>query len=143
MVIKTMKKIVTTLWCAALAIAGYFITSSAPEDTVSNNAVYAATLPSWNNNGQLPLDLVLEQTKKINKVDTVEVHDTVVVDNTKYVRVPVPGNTTDTLYMPLYVPNHVDGVSVNAVNTDHGKKSTVILTVDGQIVYTTDGLKKP
>lgn len=143
MVIKTMKKIVTTLWCAALAIAGYFITSSAPEDTVSNNAVYAATLPSWNNNGQLPLDLVLDQAKKINKVDTVEVHDTVVVDNTKYVRVPVPGNTTDTLYMPLYVPNHVDGVSVNAVNTDHGKKSTVILTVDGQIVYTTDGPKKP
>lgn len=138
-----MKKIVTTLWCAALAIAGYFITSSAPEDTVSNNAVYAATLPSWNNNGQLPLDLVLDQAKKINKVDTVEVHDTVVVDNTKYVRVPVPGNTTDTLYMPLYVPNHVDGVSVNAVNTDHGKKSTVILTVDGQIVYTTDGPKKP
>lgn len=138
-----MKKIVTTLWCAALAIAGYFITSSAPKDTVSNNAVYAATLPSWNNNGQLPLDLVLDQAKKINKVDTVEIHDTVVVDNTKYVRVPVPGNTTDTLYMPLYVPNHVDGVSVNAVNTDHGKKSTVILTVDGQIVYTTDGLKKP
>lgn len=138
-----MKKIVTTLWCAALAIAGYFITSSAPEDTVSNNAVYAATLPSWNNNGQLPLDLVLDQAKKINKVDTVEVHDTVVVDNTKYVRVPVPGNTTDTLYMPLYVPNHVDGVSVNAVNTEHGKKSTVILTVDGQIVYTTDRLKKP
>ena len=143
MVIKTMKKIVTTLWCAALAIAGYFITSSAPEDTVSNNAVYAATLPSWNNNGQLPLDLVLDQAKKINKVDTVEVHDTVVVDNTKYVRVPVPGNTTDTLYMPLYVPNHVDGVSVNAVNTEHGKKSTVILTVDGKVVYTTDRLKEP
>lgn len=138
-----MKKIVTTLWCAALAIAGYFITSSAPEDTVSNNAVYAATLPSWNNNGQLPLDLVLDQAKKINKVDTVEVHDTVVVDNTKYVRVPVPGNTTDTLYMPLYVPNHVDGVSVNAVNTEHGKKSTVILTVDGKVVYTTDRLKEP
>ena len=138
-----MKKIVTTLWCAALAIAGYFITSNAPEDTVSNNAVYAATLPSWNNNGQLPLDLVLDQAKKINKVDTVEVHDTVVVDNTKYVRVPVPGNTTDTLYMPLYVPNHVDGVSVNAVNTEHGKKSTVILTVDGKVVYTTDRLKEP
>ena len=142
MVIKTMKKIVTTLWCAALAIAGYFITSSAPKDTVSNNAVYAATLPSWNNNGQLPLDLVLDQAKKINKVDTVEVHDTVVVDNTKYVRVHVPGNTTDTLYMPLYVPNHVDGVSVNAVNTEHGKKSTVILTVDGKVVYTTDRLKE-
>lgn len=140
-----MKKLVTTLWCAALCAAGYFITRTAPSNTATpQNAVYAATLPSWNNNGQLPLDLVLDQAKAItNKVDTVEIHDTVLVDNTKYVRVPVPGNTTDTLYMPLYVPNHVDGVSVNAVNTDHGKKSTVILTVDGQIVYTTDGLKKP
>lgn len=138
-----MKKIVTTLWCVALAVAGYFITSQAPEDTVRNNTVYAATLPNWNNNGQMPLDLVLDQAKNINNVDTVEIHDTVVVDNIKYVRVPVPGNTTDTLYMPLYVPNHVDGVSVNAVNTGNDNKSTVVLTVDGKVVYTTDGLEKP
>lgn len=139
-----MKKIVTTLWCAALAIAGYFITSSAPEDTVSNNAVYAATLPSWNNNGQLPLDLVLDQAKTItNKVDTVEIHDTVLVDNTKYVRVTVPESTTDTLYMPLYVPSLIDGVPVNNKNPGSDKKSIVVLTVDGNIVYSTDGLQEP
>ena len=139
-----MKKFLTTLWCAALATAGYFITSTtAPNDTAQQNAVYAATLPSWNNNGQMPLDLVLDQAKAMNLVDTVEIHDTVLVNNTKYIKVSVPESTTDTLYMPLYVPNHIEGVSVNAVNTENGDKSTVILTVDGKVVYTTDRLKEP
>lgn len=139
-----MRTIVTSLWCAALALTGWFITSqNTPHTTVpNNNTVYAATLPSWNNNGQMPLDLVLDQAKVTNKVDTVEIHDTVLVNNTKYIKVSAPENTTDTLYMPLYVPNHVEGVSVNAVNAGHNK-STVVLTVDGKVVYTTDRLKEP
>jgi hypothetical protein len=91
----------------------------------------------------MPLDLVLDQAKTMNLVDTVEIHDTVLVNNTKYIKVSVPESTTDTLYMPLYVPNHVEGVSVNAVNTENDGKSTVILTVDGKVVYTTDRLKEP
>lgn len=139
-----MRKIVTTLWCAALAAAGYFIASTAPSNTAPNNAMYAATLPSWNNNGQLPMDLVLDQAKTLtNNVDTVEIHDTVLVDNTKYVRVMVPESTTDTLYMPLYVPSPMDGVPVNNKNPGSDKKSIVVLTVDGNIVYSTDGLKEP
>lgn len=140
-----MKKFVTTLWCAALCAAGYFITYTTPSNTdVQQNTVYAATLPSWNNNGQLPLDLVLNQAKTLtNKVDTVEIHDTVLVNNTKYVQVTVPGNTTDTLYMPLYVPSPIEGVPVNNKNPGSDNKSIVVLTVDGNVVYSTDGLKEP
>ena len=138
-----MKKFVTTLWCAALAAAGYFITSETHTTDVPQNVMVAATIPNWNNNGRLPLDIVLDQAKTItNKVDTVEIHDTVLVDNSKYVRVPAHENTTDTLYMPLYVPTPIDGVPVN--NKSPGtKKSAVTLTVDGNIVYSTDGLQEP
>lgn len=138
-----MKKFVTTLWCAALAVAGYFITSETHTTDVPQNVMFAATVPNWNNNGQLPMDIVLDQAKTItNKVDTVEIHDTVLVDNLKYVRVPAHENTTDTLYMPLYVPTPIDGVPVNNKNPGT-KKSAVTLTVDGNIVYSTDGLQEP
>ena len=141
-----MKKIVTLLCCACLACAGYFIThNAAPDMSVSSNAMYAATVPNWNLDGQtqLPLDLVLDQAK-INEQLKDTIHDTVLVEGpTKYVEVPAPRSTTDTLYMPLYIPNPMDGVPVNNKNPGSDKKSTVVLTVDGNIVYSTDGLKEP
>ena len=139
-----MKKIVTLLCCGLLACAGYFITRNAASSVdVQTNAMYAATVPNWNLDGQMPLDLVLDRAK-INEQLKDTVRDTVLVEGpTKYVEVPAPRNTTDTLYMPLYVPNPMDGVPVNNKNPGSDKKSTVVLTVDGTIVYSTDGLKEP
>lgn len=139
-----MKKIVTLLCCGLLACAGYFITRNAASDvSVQSNAMYAATVPNWNLDGQMPLDLVLDRAK-INEQLKDTIRDTVLVEGpTKYVEVPAPRNTTDTLYMPLYVPNPMDGVPVNNKNPGSNKKSTVVLTVDGTIVYSTDGLKEP
>lgn len=139
-----MKKIVTLLCCGLLACAGYFITRNAASDvSVQSNAMYAATVPNWNLDGQMPLDLVLDRAK-INEQLKDTIRDTVLVEGpTKYVEVPAPRNTTDTLYMPLYVPNPMDGVPVNNKNPGSDKKSTVVLTVDGTIVYSTDGLKEP
>lgn len=139
-----MKKIVTLLCCGLLTCAGYFITRNAASDvSVQSNAMYAATVPNWNLDGQMPLDLVLDRAK-INEQLKDTIRDTVLVEGpTKYVEVPAPRNTTDTLYMPLYVPNPMDGVPVNNKNPGSDKKSTVVLTVDGTIVYSTDGLKEP
>lgn len=135
-----MRKAITCLWCAALAIAGYFVTST-PSDTTPSGAVYAATIPNWNYNGQLPKDFILDQAKKIEQ-DRVT-PDTVRVTNIEYVSVPEPKSAPDTLYMPLYVPLPMDGVPVNNKNPGATEKSKVILTVDGNVVYETDGLKKP
>lgn len=139
-----MKKIVTLLCCGLLACAGYFITRNAASDvSVQSNAMYAATVPNWNLDGQMPLDLVLDRAK-INEQLKDTIRDTVLVEGpTKYVEVPAPRSTTDTLYMPLYVPNPMDGVPVNNKNPGSDKKSTIVLTVDGTIVYSTDGLKEP
>ena len=134
-----MRKLVTCFWCVALAAAGYFVTST-PSDKAPQNAMYAATIPNWNYNGQLPKDFILDQAKKIEQ-DRVTT-DTVYVTNTEYVRVPEPGNTPDTVYMPMYVPSLMDGVPVNNKNPGT-KKSIVVLTVDGNVVYETDGLKEP
>ena len=135
-----MRKFVTCIWCAALACAGYFLTSTS-SDNVSQNTLYAATIPNWNNNGLFPLDLQLDEAKR-NESKTVEIHDSIPVETIKYVKVPAPRNTTDTVYMPLYIPSPIDGVPVNNKNPG-SKKSTVVLTVDGNIVYETDGLREP
>ena len=70
--------------------------------TVKQNEVHAATIPSWNYNGPMPLDLELDAAKRLNP-DTITIHDTVYVNNTKYIRVPVPQSITLLFSMP-YLP---------------------------------------
>jgi hypothetical protein len=134
-----MKKLMTAFCCLCLAFVGYNVTKL--KSTISEqNTLTAATIPSWNYNGQLPLDLQLDAAKRL-KPDTIEIHDTVYVNNTKYIRVPVPQSTTDTIYVPmadlpeieiLPVKNRSPGNdSIDEGRTTH----SVVLIIDGNKVY--------
>lgn len=131
-----------------MAFIGYSITKygdSNPSDVLlTQNTLRAATIPSWNYNGQLPLDLQLDLAKRI-KPDTIVIHDTVTVNNTKYVRVPVPRHTTDTIYVPMDSLPEIEVLSVKNRSPGDRKESTldetpsskqsVVLIIDGTEVY--------
>lgn len=100
--------------------------------------------------GKLPLDLQLDLEKR-QKTDTVHITDTVTktVTNTKYVKVPQRKHTTDTLYQPMLIPEPPHSVLVNnsiagdreeytPVELIGSKSSSVTLTVDGHVVYSTE-----
>lgn len=138
-----MKKFMTIFCCACLSFMGYLITT---HNTVSvqQNAIHAANTSNWGLDGLKPA--LLQETKK----DTVyvTVHDTVFVNNTKYVRIPVPTHTTDTLYIPVNSPLQENKDSVKQRNTvvqeDLPQEQVILLTVDGKVVYdSSDGLKEP
>lgn len=132
--------------CVAMAYAGYFIIHNGGSTlSDSQNSLHAATIPLKEYSGQLPLDVVLDQAKKI-KQDTIVIHDTVTVTNTKYVRIPMPGRATDTIYVPLSdlpdlecvasVKNKSSGDREEyTLDEDSMSNRTVILTIDGKIVY--------
>lgn len=154
-----------------MAFLGYNIINTVSVPDVSQNTVSAATVSHVNVSAQdLPLDLFLDQAKKRLDNDTVYLHDTITVENTKYVKVPVTKHTTDTIYYRADTLPNVDVLSVknrspgdreeqsldDAVDT----KSTVELTIDGKMVYSSkndnhsggiqndstsvpDGLEKP
>lgn len=145
-----MKKFFTAICCISLATTGYFITSGA--DTIGDvslkqNTLQAATIPNWDSRGQMPLDLLLDQAKRLG-TDTVfvEIHDTVTVNNVKYVKVPMPEHTTDTIYVPMTDLPEVEVVAVKKSNledreeytsdgTRDGPNPIIVLTVDGKTVY--------
>ena len=138
-----MKKFITALCCAFMASFGYFVTNMGPT-SVPQNTLHAATIPSWNYNGPLPLDLELDRAKKIIKPDTVVIHDTITVKNTKYVRVPVPHHTTDTIYVPLQdlqevvvtpVKNRSPGSLTETFDAEQCAKQGIVLIIDGSTVY--------
>lgn len=149
----------TCICCACMALAGYFLTDIKQSVMTQQNSLYAATIPSWNYAGLMPVDLQLDQAKRI-KNDTVyvEIHDTVTVDNIKYVRVPVPEHTTDTIYVPITdlpeavvmpVKNKSPGDSIE-VDEEQKVKQGIILIIDGTTVYSSkpdtinsDGLQEP
>ena len=83
-----MRKITTVMLALLMATTSYMITDSNNfgDNLYPQNALHAATVPNWNYNGQLPLDVKLDLAKAI-KPDTVVIHDTVTVNNTKYVRI--------------------------------------------------------
>lgn len=134
-----MKKIMTALCCLAMAYMGYALVTNIESDAVQQNALHAATIPSWNYNGQMPLDLQLDAAKSIN-LDTVK-HDTVLVEKIKYMRVPVPQSTTDTIYVPLDSLREIEVTPVK--NRSPGDEQTdepdethsVVLIIDGNRVY--------
>lgn len=147
-----MKKLLTAICCVSLAVTGYFITKGGGgtfDVPMPHGTLHAATIPFKEYSGQLPLDILLDQAKKI-KQDTIVIHDTVIVTNTKYVRIPVPGHTTDTIYVPLSDLPELECVA-SVKNRSPGDReeytpdeevrpspSIVILTVDGQIVYSSE-----
>lgn len=135
-----MKKILTTVCCLCMAYTGYMITDYASASpSVQQNALHAATIPSWNYVGQLPRDLRLDMAKELKK-DTVVIHDTVTVNNTVYVRVPVPEHITDTVYIPVDSLHSAEVASVknkspgNSEFEENAKRS-IVLIVDGTAVY--------
>lgn len=154
-----MRKFLTAVCCVALAYMGYILTNnnSTPGDTLfKQNTLAAATVPSyWEYNGQKPLDYILDQAKKL-KTDTVrvEIHDTVQVNNIKYVRVPVPEHTTDTLYINMAELPDIEVSSVknkspgdmDSTSVELRDSTSILLIIDGKIVYSTkacDGLQEP
>lgn len=148
-----MKKVMTTLGCIALAFIGYWMTRGESNPTgFKQNTIVAATVPSWNYNGQLPLDIMLDQAKRVIS-DTVIVHDTVKVTNTKRVKVSVPKPVTDTIYVSmdtLLGVNVVGSVKNTKPECDEPEDTKVTLIIDGKTVYSseadiqdTDGLQEP
>lgn len=138
-----MKKLTTFLCSLAFLLAGIQMSKHTESPPDSYNTVSAATL-------KLPLDVQLDLNKRLTDTIRVEIHDTVQVTNTKYVRVSSPENTTDTLYLPMVIPGHMEGASVNnkmkmgreeQPNDEHvcsPKEHTVYLTVDGEVVYSSE-----
>lgn len=138
-----MRKLTTAICSICLAYVGYLITDYSSEHSVDlypQNTLHAATIPSWNYNGQLPLDLQLDAAKKI-KPDTIVIHDTVTVNNTKYIRVPVPQCTTDTIYVPLANLPEIEVLPVknrspgDEYETESDEAQSVVLIIAGKEVY--------
>ena len=138
-----MKKLTTILCSLAFLLAGIQMANVAESPPDSYNTASAATF-------KLPLDVQLDLNKRLTDTVCVEIHDTVIVNNTEYVRVSSPENTTDTLYLPMIMPGHMDGISVNnqmkvvreeQTTDEHAcssKEHTVYLTVDGEVVYSSE-----
>ena len=136
-----MRKLMTALCCCFMAFMGYSIinNSATSDDLYSQNSLHAATIPSWNYDGPLPLDLALSKAKELTK-DTIVIHDTVEVKNTKYIRVPAPKSTTDTIYVPLDMLREIEVVPVKNKSPGEGEDSLdethgVVLIIDGHKVY--------
>ena len=136
-----MKKFFTALCCMSVAFLGYkLVDVRVQSNDVPQNALYAATVPSWNYNGPMPLDLQLDAAKSL-KPDTITIHDTVYVNNTKYIRVPVPQSTTDTIYVPLADLPEIEILPVknrspgNDSIDERGESHSVVLIIDGNQVY--------
>lgn len=138
-----MRKLTTAICSICLAYIGYLITDYSSKHSVdlsTQNALHAATIPSWNYNGQLPLDLQLDAAKKI-KPDTIVIHDTVTVNNTKYIRVPVPQCTTDTIYVPLANLPEIEVLPVknrspgSETDNEPDEAQSVVLIIAGKEVY--------
>lgn len=137
-----MKKLFTSMLCIVMAFTGYNIIQYGDLDISASqqNTIQAATIPSWDYNGPLPLDLQLNAAKRL-KPDTITIHDTVYVNNTKYIRVPVPQSTTDTIYVPLADLPEIEVLPVknrspgNDSIDERDESHSVVLIIDGNQVY--------
>lgn len=100
---------------------------------------------------EVPLIALSDQSMSTERVktDTVVLRDTVFKYKPKYVYVQKRKSTTDTLYYPMPIPGKLDNVTVkNKISGDReeqsqvelfsSKRSSISLTVDGQVVYSTE-----
>lgn len=136
-----MKKLLTGIFAIGMALLGYTIIDNVDTSVPffsKGNTLAAATVPQLGVTTQrTPKITVEEGVREVFVTDSVLVHDTVTVTNTKYVRVPVTKHTTDTVYI---VDASLQDITVDSVKNkspgDCEEQSVdVILTIDGKMVY--------
>lgn len=124
-----------------MAILGYTIVDNVNTSVPffsKGNTLAAATVPQLGvTTQQTPKITIEEGVREVFVTDSVLVHDTVTVTNTKYVRVPVTKHTTDTVYI---IDASLQDITVDSVKNkspgDCEEQSVdVILTIDGKMVY--------
>jgi hypothetical protein len=134
-----------------MAFLGFHIINNKTTSVPRQNTLAAATIPYKTVTAQvLPFNTVIEEAKEIGK-DTVRlvIHDTVYVNNTKYVRIPGPNHMTDTIYVLADELPEINVMSVkNRSPGDREEEPTdedtveltpvIILTVDGKTVYSSE-----
>ena len=142
-----MKKVLLSVLLGVVVVIGYNTTrdySTGESLYDSYNTLQAATVPEWTYNGQLPFGFKPIAVSEIKK-DTVIINDTVTVNNIKYVQVPVPRHTTDTIFIPLKDLPEVECVAVKNKNPGDREEQSqdesvaetgIVLIVDGNTVYT-------
>lgn len=142
-----MKRFTTIICCLAFMVSGIALAVKSTGERFGRNTVMAATAPLFYR-GPLPLDLQLDLEKRQSN-DTVVVHDSIYVkcNHKERVKVLKPKHVTDTLYLPMFMPEPMASISVS--NQFQGnreekipdelwigsKPHNVTLTVDGQVVY--------
>lgn len=141
-----MKKLLTVILSAVMATLGYTVIDNVDTSVPffnKGNTLVAATVPQLNiSTPKSPRITVEEGVKEIFVTDSVIVHDTVTVTNTKYVRVPDTKHTTDTVYI---VDTSLQNVTVDSVkNKSPGDEPVdVILKIDGKTVYSSNSSDEP
>lgn len=141
-----MKKLLTVILSAVMATLGYTVIDNVDTSVPffnKGNTLAAATVPQLNiSTPKSPRITVEEGVKEIFVTDSVIVHDTVTVTNTKYVRVPDTKHTTDTVYI---VDASLQNVTVDSVkNKSPGDEPVdVILKIDGKTVYSSNPSDEP
>jgi len=141
-----MKKLLTVILSAVMATLGYTVIDNVDTSVPffnKGNTLAAATVPQLNiSTPKSPRITVEEGVKEIFVTDSVIVHDTVTVTNTKYVRVPDTKHTTDTVYI---VDTSLQNVTVDSVkNKSPGDEPVdVILKIDGKTVYSSNSSDEP
>lgn len=132
-----------------MATLGYLVIDNLQNTSVvsfKQNTLSAATVPKLNYTTQRKPSISIEPvTIETTITDSIVVHDTVEVTNTKYVRIPVTKHTTDTVY--------VDTATLQNVTTDSVKNRSpggcdeqpidVTLTIDGNVVYSSKPSDEP
>ena len=135
-----MKKLLTVVLASVMAITGYQIidnldTSDAP---FKQNTLAAAIPPRdlglTTRKASISIDPITIETLV---TDSVLIHDTVTVINTKYVKVPETKHTTDTIYMPAQELQSMTIDSVKNKSPGNTEDIDVVLTIDGKTVYST------
>lgn len=139
-----MKKLLTGIFAIGMAFLGYTIVDNVDTSVpffTKGNTLAAATVPQLDVTTQrAPKITVEEGVKEIFVTDSVLVHDTVTVTNTKYVRVPVTKHTTDTVYIADASLQNVtvDSVKNKSPGDCESQPVDVILTIDGKMVYSSN-----
>ena len=150
---QSMKRFTTVVCCLIFMVCGAFMAlMDAPvfpghQVAIASPPMHLQPLQGLQNVG-MPLVTQSSQgtsTESV-KTDTVVLRDTVFKVKPKYVYVQKRRSTTDTVYCPMPIPGKLDGIAVkNKISGDreeqsHGelqnsKRSSISLTVDGQVVY--------
>lgn len=143
-----MRKLTTIIGCIVLSCIGFSIAKYGEVTVVPQNTVAAANVLTYELGGPMPSvfnDGVRETTK-----DTVyvEKRDTVVVTNTKYVKVKAPKHTTVVKDTSSVINDTVNNQmprdrKVFTPDEQSPKPAEVILFVDGEKVYSSETVITP